>query len=187
MTKVAKLKTNHRFEDDEEFGDLLDRYRSDNWTEGDINTINSRIIDARTGMMSPNNDNVDVTYACAYNKERNAVTKTIFSRHVDKSYPIVKPGDDDQSACDGIPRHTIIIESLIETKVGVRSEVFHDYAIDNHGDADVKVGTSKHIDPALILYSGIPLMKTTNKDIEKGRGNGTLCRGFSVKLKTHID
>ena len=30
VTKVVKLKTNHRFEDDDEFGELLDRYRSDN-------------------------------------------------------------------------------------------------------------------------------------------------------------
>ena len=137
--------------------------------------------------MPPNNDDVDVTYACAYNKERNAIATTIFSRHVDKSHPIVKPGDDDQSACDGIPRHTIIIESLIETKVGVRSEAFHNYIIDNYGDADVKVGTSKHVDPALKFYSGIPLMITTNDDLEKDRGNGTLCRGISVKLKTNDD
>ena len=45
----------------------------------------------------------------------------------------------------------------------MRSEAFHNYVIDNYGDADVKVGTSKHIDPALILYSGIHLMLTTIK------------------------
>ena len=38
---------------------------------------------------------------------------------MDKLHPIVKPGDDNQSACDGIPRHTICIGSLSETKVGV--------------------------------------------------------------------
>ena len=113
VTKVVKLKTNHRFEDDEEFGELLDRYRNDNWTEEDIKTIISRIIDASTGVMPPNNDDVDVTYACAYNKERNAIATTIFSRHVDKSHPIVKPGDDDESACDGILIHTIIRKKIV--------------------------------------------------------------------------
>ena len=107
VTKVVKLKTNHRFEDDEEFGELLDRYRHDNWTEEDIKTIISRIIDASTGVMPPNNDDVDVTYACAYDKERNAIATAIFSRHVDKSHPIVKPGDDDEGACDGIPRQQL--------------------------------------------------------------------------------
>ena len=138
-------------------------------------------------MIPPNNDDIDVTYSCVYNIERNGITTSIFSRHVDKSHPIVKPGDDDLNGSDGIPRHTNIIGSLIETKVGVRCEAFHNYIIDNYGDAAVKVGTSKHIDPPLILYSGIPLMITTNDDLEKGRDNGTLCRVISVKLKTNID
>ena len=98
MTNVVKLKTNHLCMDNEEFGELLDRYRNDNWTEEDIKTINSRMIDASTGVMPPNNDDVDVTYACAYIKERNAIATTIFSRHVDKSHPIVNPSDDDESA-----------------------------------------------------------------------------------------
>jgi len=46
VTKVVKLKTNHQFDDDPELGELLDRYRNDAWTEDDIKTINSRIIDA---------------------------------------------------------------------------------------------------------------------------------------------
>ena len=78
ITKVVKLKTNHRFDDDKEFGELLDRYRSDAWTDDDIKTINSRIIDVSTGVIPPNNDDVDVTYVCAYNKERNAIASTIF-------------------------------------------------------------------------------------------------------------
>ena len=93
------------------------------------------------------------------------------------THPIVKPGDNDQSVCDGIPRHTIIIESLIETKEGVRSEIFHNYVIDNYEDADVTEGSgTRHIDPALKFYSGTPLIITTKNDIDKGRENGTLCR-----------
>ena len=38
----------------------------------------------------------------------------LFSRHFDEMYPIVKQGDEDYSACDGIPRQTIILESLIK-------------------------------------------------------------------------
>ena len=41
VTKIVKLKTNHRFDDDPEFGELLDRYRNDAWTADDIKTINS--------------------------------------------------------------------------------------------------------------------------------------------------
>ena len=70
----------------------------------------------------------------------------------------------------------------------MRSEIFHNYVIDNYGDADVTEGTgTRHIDPALKFYSGIPLMITTNNGIDKGRGNGTLCRGITFKLKRNSD
>ena len=59
------------------------------------------------------------------------------SRHVDKTNPLVKQGDEDCSTCDGIPRHTLILESLIESEKRVRSEAFHNNVIDNYGDNDV--------------------------------------------------
>ena len=43
----------------------------------------------------------------------------------------MKLGDNDQGACGGISRHTIIIKSVIESKEGVRSESFHNYVIDD--------------------------------------------------------
>ena len=79
----------------------------------------------------------------------------------------MKPGDDDETACDGIPRHTIIIESLIKTKVGVRSEAFHNYVIDNYGDADRKVGTSNLSVPSRVIQRyPIPL----GGDVRRGDG-----------------
>ena len=53
--------------------------------------------------MVPNNDDIDVSYACALNKERNVIATIIFSKHVNETHPVVKPGDNDQSVCDGIP------------------------------------------------------------------------------------
>ena len=107
-----------------------------------------------------------------------------FSQYVNKTHTLVKQGDRDYSVCNGIPRHKIILESLIESKEGVRSEVFHKQVIDNYGDADVSNGT-RRIDPALKFYSGIPFMMNTNKEIKKGKANGTLRRGISIKLKTN--
>ena len=75
---MVKVKNNHQCDDDKEFGELLDRYRSDAWTEDDIKTINSRIIDASICVMPPNNDNIYVSYACAFNKEWNVIATTIF-------------------------------------------------------------------------------------------------------------
>ena len=50
----------------------------------------------------------------------------------------MKVGDNNHSACDGIPRHTLIKKSLIETKERARSEIFHNYVINVFGDTDVK-------------------------------------------------
>ena len=115
-------------------------------------------------------------------KERHIIATTLVLIYVDETHPLVKQSDGGFSECDGILRHTIILESLIESKEGVRSEAFNNYMIDNYGDADVAHGT-RRIDPALNFYSGIPLMININKDIKKGRANGTLCRVISIKLK----
>ena len=42
---------------------------------------------------------------------------------------------------------------------------------------------TKHIDPALKFYTGAHFMVNDNDNIADGRGNGTLCRAVSVKLK----
>ena len=90
------------------------------------------MIDVGACLMPPKDDIKGVCYACITHKERNVIATTIFSTHVDETYPIVKPGDNDQSACDGIPRHTIIIESSIESKEEAMSEAFHNYVIDQY-------------------------------------------------------
>ena len=96
------------------------------------------MIDDGICVMPPKDDDIDVFYACATNKERNVIATTIFSTNIDETNPTLKPCDNDQNACDGIPRHTLILESLIESKEGVRSETFHNYVINNYGDADVE-------------------------------------------------
>ena len=51
----------------------------------------------------------------------------------------------------------------------------HTIIYNNCGDADVTSSfTSKHIDPVLKLYTGIPIMLNSNEHIEQGCGNGTL-------------
>ena len=57
---------------------------------------------------------------------------------------------------------------------------------DNCGDADVVTGHNKKVDPALKFYNGIFLMINTNKDLSKGRVNGTLCKGLGIKLKKNV-
>ena len=71
--------------------------------------------------------------------------------------------------------------------MGKKHSVNHHTTIYNNcGDADIQSAnkrTNKHVDPALKLYTGIPIMLNSNDHIEQGRGNGTLARFRKVVLK----
>ena len=62
----------------------------------------------------------------------------------------------------------------------------HTTIYNNCGDADIESVnrfSNKHVDPALKLFTGIPIMLNSNEYIEQGRGNGTLARFRKVVLK----
>ncbi len=88
-----------------------------------------------------------------------------------------------------MPDHTIIIEADISSSVATNAhkkidEHLRQRIITTCGDADVTWGT-KHIDPALCIYVGAYLIYIDNKHLKDKvpRGNGTLCKVFSVKFK----
>ena len=113
VNKDVKLQKNHRFENDLEFGESLDRYRKNEWTEEDNKKINSRMIDDSIGVMPPKDDDIYVFY-CKFNKQRTEYNYNYnFSNHVGKIHPLVRQGDRDYSVCNSIPMHTTILESLI--------------------------------------------------------------------------
>ena len=81
---------------------------------------------------------------------------------------------------------SIVIKSSMKAGKNKASQTqqFLNTIITNCGDADVVIGSNKKIDPALKFYKGFFLMINKNKDLKKKRGNGTLCRGLGIKLKT---
>ena len=81
------------------------------------------------------------------------------------------------------PNHTIIIESKMEKKKSRKSSCFHETIYNNCGDADVVTSMNKHVDTALKLYRNIPVMINSNKNLDEGRGNGTLARFKGICLK----
>ena len=87
------------------------------------------------------------------------------------------------------PEHTLIIEGDITSSISNTTR----QRIDRHlrhriitacGDANVMMG-SKHIDPALCIYTGAYLICIDNKHLtdKVPRGNGTLCRVLGVQMK----
>jgi len=198
------LKTSHRFKDDPEYGEILERFRMGENTHEDREEINKRVISLT---VKPPKDDQDLCYACPTNKERNGVNAITFQQHIKATHPKVTDEEDP-------PDHTLMIEASIWTKKkkdtakngdgrqrkrkrGANSssksrgrqvsQAVHDTIVTHLGDSDI-LSTDFNtqgakIDPVLRVYPGCHQMCITNDDLSEGRGNGTLCKVVKVKLR----
>ena len=179
------LDNSHRFKDDPLYGELLARMRLGEDTLEDRELINSRVVNATLTL--PENA-PDACFACSTNKERNGVAAASFKRHIEDTHPTIT--DDNPP-----PDHTLIIEASISKKTGEEKRTqqrkvpaaFHDAVITQLGDDDIKAtefgASGTKVEPALRTYPGCHFMCVTNKDLDQGRGNGTLCKLLRVKLR----
>jgi hypothetical protein len=169
------LENNHRFRDDPEYGLLLARIRSNTHTAADIEAINSRFVRDASDLPDWGQE---VCYACSTNKERNAVSESMFRTCIQGSPPVES---------DGVPSDdVIVIEAVMRNNNTMATRTFHDAVFETCGDAQVQTTRKKRVDPALKWYPGVPLMITSNDDIKKGRANGSLCRGLKIKLREGV-
>jgi hypothetical protein len=179
------LENIHRFKDDPEYGQMLTRLWRDDLTREDREKINTRVV-GQNGVTLPPTFDRDVVYACATNKERNAIQAGIFRDHILSTHPKV-------NSPELPPDHTIIIEAVVQSSKSKKSSTSigsftRDRIIHTCGDADCVVNDSKYIDPALRLYVGAHCMCTVDNKRLKDKvpiGNGTLCRVVGIKLKDH--
>ena len=178
------LRNDHRFSEDKEYGELVERFCSGTVTKEDIDKINTRLLNDGHGnggkLELPKEDTSDVCYACARNDERNSITTSIFRDLVQATHPMA--GVD--GCASETPKNAVIIEAAIfDLNNDQCSRSFEMKVYNKCGDSDVRVQTTKKVDASLKFYSGIPLMINNNKHIKEGRGNGTKCIGISVHLK----
>ena len=179
------LDNNHRFQDDKEYGKLLKRFWKGDLTEKDRMLLNTRVV-GHNGLKLPSSFNGDACYACPTNVERNCISAACFKKHVISTHP---PVESDELP----PDHTIVIYADIKHTLSKKCKVTIDNVIRHRiitscGDAHVKVGKSKKVDPALCLYVGAYLQCVVNNaclNERVPRGNGTLCRLLSIKMKDH--
>ena len=138
--------------------------------------INTRLIGEKFQLPSV----PEVCYACPTNKECNAITAGVFKNHVVATHPLDESNEKP-------PRHTLMVEAYMRRKRKHISQVLHDLIVLKVGDNDIKSTTctskGSKIDPVLRLFPGAPMMCISNKDLKKGRGNATICKFVSVKLK----
>ena len=210
LNTAIVLNSSHRFVEDPEYGELLMKMWSGRFTKDDCDIINQRVIGARihhiNGLESegstdrcsdihrvklPDLDTEDdIAYACHTNAEKTAIHASTFQKHI-ADFPAV--GSEHLP-----PQHTLIVEADLmrapktKPKKGKKSaEDMYPVRVTQHncekiysrcGDCDM-VDQTKFVDPALKLYKGAHCMINDNDNIASGRGNGTLCRIISIKLK----
>ena len=116
-------------------------------------------------------------YACAFNKERNAIQAGILKKLIEKN-PQAESSNDD------VPNSVVVIEATFRSGTKCHSQAFHDDICQRCGDTQIRTSRNSLYDPSLKFYPGVPLMINSNRDLKKKRrGNGTLCRGLKLVLK----
>ena len=178
------LQNEHRFKNDTVFGKLLSDFWSGDLTQEQRRLINTRVI-GTNNLTPPNDLGYDGCYACPTNKERNSVSAGIFKKITNANNP-------NKDSDDAPPTNTIIIESTfgVSTRKNgsarrINNTLRH-RILTTCGDADIEYSGNKKADPSLCLYSGVNLIYTgdNSKMNEKPpRGNGTVCKFISVKIK----
>ena len=180
-----ELKTNHRFRLDPPWGTILETFRDEGPSNGDVATINTRVVGSKHG---PTEKDIppNVVYATKTNLDRAAINDAIFAKHLENTHskdPYVDP-----------PMHTICIKAsnLKWKKAGTRN----DYVDFNKASEDILYATcgeghlqgrdNKRYDPLLKLYHGRLLCINENKDVESCIANGAMCEFNGVLLKQGV-
>ncbi|CAB9531253.1 helicase PIF1 [Seminavis robusta] len=174
----------HRFEDDPEWGAILERIRNGNYTHHDIDAINECLLQPGTELPS-------TTSYCVYaNRDRTAINAGIFHNLLKAHYGKSKE----------MPSDMIVVRASNMTRLsksGAKQDLkntdkhfIYENCPDHRVTAKKGRSTRGHFaDPMLKLYYGLPLMLVTNEDVPNGHANGTrvileevvLCGGSTPK------
>ena len=153
------LNSNHRFKEDKRWGDILSKFRSDGPSQGDVDFINSKVIEDGTEIPA------NATYAVYKNKNRCAINEAIFKKYLEKNHTN-NPED--------IPKNAICIMSSItklkrkthyEDCPDIIKNIVHASCSDIH--VHKSGNESAFIDPMLKLYFERPTMINENVNVEK--------------------
>ena len=186
VTTFIELKTNHRFCEDIEWGDMLARIRTDGASATDLQKINSRVV-CTTNNISESDIPEDAVYATSTNVNKAAINDGIFLQHLRKTHST------DEQICP--PDHTICIKaSNIKFKTANKrgyndtsSQFVKDTIYATCSDGHVKDNDGKHYDPMLKLYKNRRLCINQNYEVENCIANGAMCKFKSITFKDNCE
>ena len=90
LNAVRILKSDHRFKEDPQHGQLLQHMWAGDLSTKDHTWLNERVIGSEQVPVLPGEfSDLDAVFACPKNKERNAISAGKIKRHVLNTYPYI--------------------------------------------------------------------------------------------------
>ena len=188
LTSFIELKTPHRFKDDVEWGERLNRYRDEGPTSVDVEVINGRVIGCKGG---PKEVDIpfDACYAVKDNIDRVAINDGIFMSVIERTH------SKDKNELPPLNAMCVRASNIQAGKKCRGSQKVDwvdagknakDLLVATCGEGHVKQGDSKNISPMLKFYYDQPVMNIENEDVENKKANGTMGRFRRVILKKGV-
>jgi hypothetical protein len=173
ITQVIFLKgQNHRFENDPQWGELLDRMR--------LGFLDSRVVSNTLQLPEKSTLNGEsISYACPTNALRNRITENNFANMLKELHP---SAGDSRSA----PMHTVLIKGIFRKRKSgtLKSEQFHRLVYNSCGDDNITTsGNNGRVDPCLKLTVGCNIMVSEYKDIKQQVVKGVTGKFVGLALK----
>jgi hypothetical protein len=82
INAAISLETSHRFDEDPEYGALLKRLWKGEFTKEDVDLLNTCVVGTNGLTLPEMDEDSDIAYACPLNKQRNAVSASVFKDHL---------------------------------------------------------------------------------------------------------
>jgi len=166
----------HRFKNDVEWGEIIQRIQVGHITESDINKINTRVVG---NVHLPNLvdcNETRVAYACGTNEIRNEVIKRCFHRYIYENSP---PFDSNLQPSPNV----LMLKCNVTSRGAYMSQQFHYLFWTICADNNVISKAGETIDPSLKLFYGCPLMITSNCGVTKNVQQGSIVNYIGIRWK----
>ena len=167
---------NHRFKEDDEWGEILKRVQIGSVTEEDIMKLNSRVVPKVQLPSSVDCNLLEISYACYTNKRRNRVTNECFLHFIQQHCPAY-------NTHQAPTADALIIKGLVTKEGKDLGEDFHKCLWAVCGDDNINNPNQQKIDPCLKLIIGCPLMINSNNEKERKLYKGTTGKFAGVRWK----
>jgi len=167
---------NHRFINDPQWGEILERAQVGKITDEDLLMLNERLLSKVHLPETVDCTKTRIAYGCYCNRKRNQITDASFLKFVSKNSPHYTSAMEASAA-------TLIIKGFVSKQRKDVGSDFHRLLWATCGDDNLTVSTTTKVDPCLKLIQGCPLMVNKTIDRKQNIVKGAMGHYIGVRWK----